>query len=66
MCLRRGVWHSGPQRSRTSARRARVPSGRLSIRDRLRALCPSDRAGNGPDRSGVGHENAVRQLQKVD
>ena len=46
--------------------RARVPSGRLSIRDRLRAPCPSDRAGNGPDRSGVGHEKPVRTLQKID
>jgi hypothetical protein len=35
-------------RSRTSALRARVPSGRLRIPDRVRAPCPSGRAGKPP------------------
>src|SRR5271167_4482767 len=56
-----------PQAVTDERGRARVPTGRPSIRDRLRAPCPSDRAGNSPEkRSGVGHENPLRTPEEVE
>src|SRR5260370_852457 len=55
-------------RSRTSADALASLRAVYRSADRLRALCPSDRAGNGPvvNRSGVGHEDAVRTRPKVE